>query len=121
MSTASKSPRKVAAVALETGRRTLPKYGNRYSRQDFTLPQLFACLVLRKFFGTDYRGICAILNDCPALCRQIGLKKIPHFTTLQKKERALLSDAIIRKMLGETIALYHQLDHSTALKKTHVT
>ena len=104
-------------MALETGRRTLPKYGHRFSRQDFTLPQLFACLVLRKFFQTDYRGICEILNDCPALCEQVGLKKVPHFTTLQKKERTLLRDAAIKRMLSETVALYHDLDSSSTTEK----
>src|SRR5690606_40291370 len=63
-----------------------PKYGHRFSRKDFTLPQLFACLVLRKFFKTDYRGICEYLRDMPALREQLGLSKVPHYTTLQKKE-----------------------------------
>ncbi len=68
MSTACKSPRMVAAVALAVGDRTLPRYGHRYPPQadhDFQLAQLFACLGLRKFFRTDYRGIVAILQDWP--------------------------------------------------------
>ena len=61
MSTVSKSRRKVAAVALETGRRTLPTSAHRCSRKDFSQPQWFACLVLRQFFETDDRGIVAHL------------------------------------------------------------
>ena len=29
----------------------------------FTQPQLFACLVLKTFFQTDYRGVVVFLND----------------------------------------------------------
>jgi len=73
MSTTSKSPRRVTAVALSIGKATLPRYGHKFSRHDFTLPQLFTCLVLRKFFNADYRGIVAILADWPTLQHDLGL------------------------------------------------
>ncbi len=57
---------------------------DRYSRHDFQLAQLFACLVLRKFFRTDYRGIVAILKDWPVVREKLRLNKTPRFTTLQK-------------------------------------
>jgi hypothetical protein len=38
-----------AAHALATA--CLPQYGDRFSRHDFTLPQLFACLVVREHSG----------------------------------------------------------------------
>jgi len=106
MSITSKSPRKVAAVALAVGNAQYKRYGHRFSRHDFTLAQLFACLVLRKFFRTDYRGIAEILEDWPQLCKDIGFdKKVPHFTTLQKAEKRLLTDALIKKLLTQTVAL----------------
>jgi hypothetical protein len=108
MCTASKSPRTVAAVAMAVGNRTLPQYGHRFSRHDFTLAQLFACLVLRRFFGTDYRGIIAILDDCRELRRVLGLRrKTPHFTTLQKAEQRLLSDRRIKRFLSYAVAMFH--------------
>jgi len=110
MSTVSKSPRKVAAVALENGSRTLPRYSHRFSRHDFTLPQLFACLALRKFFKTGYRDVCALLADWPTLCRDLGLEKVPHWTTLQKAERKLLRDAVIRRMISVSIDQAHAPD-----------
>lgn len=99
----------VAAVALAIGDRTLPRYGHRYSRHDFQLAQLFACLVLRKFFRTDYRGIVAILKDWPLVREKLRLTKTPHFTTLQKVERRLLTDPLIRKLLTQTVQTLH--DH----------
>ena len=32
-------------VAYDLGRRVLPEQSSKFSRKDFTLPQLFACLV----------------------------------------------------------------------------
>ncbi len=80
-----------------------------YSRHDFQLAQLFACLVLRKFFRTDYRGIVAILQDWPLVREKLRLNKTPHFTTLQKAERRLLTDPLIRKLLTQTIETFY--DH----------
>ena len=40
----SKSAVRVAREALEAGRAALPEYGSRYSRRDYTQPQLFAFL-----------------------------------------------------------------------------
>ncbi|KKM11148.1 hypothetical protein LCGC14_1721290 [marine sediment metagenome] len=62
MSTTSKSPRKVALVALDIGREALPRYSHLCSPKKFTQPQLFACLVLKEFFRTDYRGIMGMLK-----------------------------------------------------------
>ena len=72
MSTTSKSPRKVALVALDVGKQALPAYCHRFSPKVYTQPQLFACLVLKEFFKTDYRGIMGILADTPSLCKAIG-------------------------------------------------
>lgn len=109
MSRTSKSPRAVALEALATAQRALPTYSSPFSRRDFTVAQHFACLVLKSFFRTDYRGIVAILADLPDLRGVLGLKKIPHHTTLQKAHARLLSfgpanqllDATVRRALGE--------------------
>ena len=104
MSTTSKSPRKVALVALQVGTDALPAYCHRFSPKVFTQPQLLACLVLKEFYRTDYRGITAILTDTPSLCDMIGLKRVPHWTTLQKASRRLLCSASVRSLLDATVA-----------------
>lgn len=103
MSTTSKSPRKVALVALDIGKQALPEYCHRFSPKVFTQPQLFACLVLKQFFKTDYRGIAGILADTPALCQTIGLKRVPHWTTLQKASKRLLASAAVQRLLDATV------------------
>ena len=104
MSTTSKSPRKVALVAVEVGKEALPAYSHRFSPKVFTQAQLFACLVLKEFFKTDYRGITGILADTRSLCDAMALKKVPHWTTLQKASRRLLRNAPVQKLLDATVA-----------------
>lgn len=103
MSTTSKSPRKVALAALSAAQVSLPAYAHRFSPRKFTQHQLFACLVLKVFFRTDYRGIVAMLADMPGLCRIIGLATVPHFTTLQKAARRLLVSTPANRVLDATI------------------
>ena len=104
MSTTSKSPRKVALVALAVAKDALSAYSHRFSPKKFTQHQLFACLVLKEFFRTDYRGIVEILADTPNLRDTIGLKEIPHFTTIQKAGQRLLRKAPVQQVLDATVA-----------------
>ncbi len=53
------------SLAYEVGRQALPAYRSRYSRKDFTLPQLFACLALKTILKTDFRGAEVTLHDMP--------------------------------------------------------
>jgi hypothetical protein len=99
----SKSPVKIMKHAHEVGMSVLPDYSHRFSPKKFTQAQLFACLVLKVFLRTDYRGVCEILKDAPSFCEAIGLCEVPHFTTLQKSERRLLSSTRCRNLLEKTI------------------
>ena len=77
-------------VALAAGKEAFSDYSHVYSPRKFTQPQLFACLVLKEFEKKDYRGVCQLLADCSDLRQAIGLKTVPHYTTLQKAGRRLL-------------------------------
>ena len=103
MNATTKSPRKVLVVAYTMAQRALRPYAHRFSPQKFTQPQLFACLVLKEFFKADYRGITGILNDSSDLCRCIHLQVVPHFTTLQKAAKRLLSAPPVRRLLDATV------------------
>jgi len=104
MSLTSKSPRTVLLFAMDVARRALPAYAHRCSPRKFTQHQLFACLVLKAFCRTDYRGVVAMLADCPALCAAIGLKCVPHFTTLQKAAARLLLRRTANRLIDATLA-----------------
>lgn len=104
--TTSKSPRKVATEALAVGEKVFPRFAHRYAPKVYTQPQLFACLALKSFFKTDYRGISAILNDERGLRELIGLKATPHWTTLQKAAKRLLRIPWARRLLDASVARF---------------
>jgi hypothetical protein len=128
MSLTSKSPRTVALEALAAGEAALPLYSHPCSPRKYTQPQLFACLVLKAFFRTDYRGVVAILTDCADLATAVGLGCVPHFTTLQKAcERLLcfgpaddLLRATVRRHLGERPHVELAAADSTGLEARQV-
>ena len=91
----TKSPVSLAREALAVGQDALPTYASRFSRKDFTLPQLFAILVLRKFFRTDYRGIVVLLAEWSDVRRTLRLKKVPNFSTLWYAEQKLMQRGIL--------------------------
>lgn len=78
----TKSPRAVAQEALRLAQDALPPYSAARSRKDFTQHQLFAVLALKTFFQTDYRGIAQLLTDLADLRNDLGLTKVPHYSTL---------------------------------------
>ena len=99
----SKSPVTVLRTALAVARRALPAFSHPNSPKKFTQHQLFACLVLKNFLKTDYRGVAAHLRDAPSLVESIELKQVPHFTTLQKASRRLLLSAKAQRLLDATV------------------
>ena len=103
MSQTSKSPKKVVRTALRVAARVLPDYSHHMSPKKFTQAQLFACLVLKMLFKTDYRGICTYLADMPELCLAIGLKSVPHYTTLHKASQRLLTSKLVSNLLIATL------------------
>src|SRR5271155_3970286 len=108
MTKLEKSPMKVARHALALAQEHLPQYAHQYSPKTYTQPQLFVCLVLKTYFGADYRKVAAIIADFDALRTYIGLNRVPHYTTLQKASRRLLRfsqakrlfQGVVRTFLG---------------------
>jgi hypothetical protein len=86
----TKSPRAVAREALGVARDALPAYSSKFSRRDFTQHQLFALAVLKTFLKTDYRGLTQMLLDFSDLRDDLGLDKVPHYSTLCKADKRLL-------------------------------
>jgi hypothetical protein len=86
----TKSPRAVAREALRLAQESLPAYSSKFSRRDYTQHQLFALLTLKTFFKTDYRGLTELLRDFPELREDLGLRAVPHYSTLCYAARRLL-------------------------------
>jgi Transposase domain (DUF772) len=85
----TKSAVDLAREAMRVGGEALPAYASKYSRRDYTLAQLFAVLVLRRFLKTDYRGVVALLAEWSDLRRVLKLSKVPDHSTLWHVEQKL--------------------------------
>jgi transposase len=105
MSTTSKSPKRILQVSHAIGKQRLQTYWHKFSPKKFTVPQLFACLVLKEFLRLDYRKLSALLEDAPTLAAVIGLKEVPHFSTFQKAAARLLVSRRVARLLDETVDL----------------
>ena len=108
MSLTTKSPRAVVREALAVADGAFPLYSHRFSPKKFTQHQLFALLVLKTHQGQDYRGIVALLEEMPAVVGELGLKAIPHYTTLQKAANRLLGDATVQQLLTTTVERFRK-------------
>ena len=93
----TKSPVALAKEALAVAQAALPPYSSRFSKKDFTQPQLFAILALRQFFKTDYRGTVQLLHVFSELLSALKLKKIPHSSTLCYAEGRLVKKGLLRR------------------------
>jgi hypothetical protein len=94
-----KSPRKVMRVAYLLARQCLPDYSCKFSRHDFTLPQLFACLVVKEQLKRSYRGAEALLRDCDQWCKDLGMGRVPDHNTLCRAAAFLLGACRVGKLL----------------------
>ena len=91
----------VACLAMELGAAHLAAYGATRSRHDFTQRQLMACLILRAYLRTTYRGVVELLAVSTTLRQALGLgDKLPHFTTLQKFSARSQVVAIAQKLVA---------------------
>lgn len=104
----SHSPRTVLVLAWRLGTRCLPRYASKFSRHDFTLPQLFACLVLRQFYNLSYRRTAALLADVPEWCAAIELSRVPDHRTLCDAFDTLTTIASIDAMLDHLAECFEQ-------------
>lgn len=90
-------------AAYEAARQLLPDHRSKFSRKDFTLSQLFACLVLREHQKKSYRGVEALLRDCPDWLLDIGLKKTPDHNTLCRAFKKLMKRKLANSLLDLTV------------------
>ncbi|MEZ6235764.1 MAG: hypothetical protein R3B68_16395 [Phycisphaerales bacterium] len=93
----------VARLSLAAARRCVSTYGSIKSRHDFTQPQLIACLVLRAYLRTTFRGITQLLAEMPDVRAALGLERVPHYTTLQKLHAKPHVVGVIEAMLTDLL------------------
>jgi hypothetical protein len=86
----TRSPVRLAKEAMRVAQDTVPAYSSPFSPKKFTQHQLFALLVLKQFFKTDYRGVVALVTDLSDLREALGLDdEVPDHSTLWYAEQRL--------------------------------
>ena len=103
-------------VAFELASQSLPTFASRFSRHDFTLPQLFACLVLKELLGRSYREAEALLRDSPEWCHAIGMRKAPDHNTLCRAASLLLRRCGVATLL-DVMARWAALHRALGLSR----
>lgn len=91
------SPR-LAQVALEVATPVLPPFGSRFPPHRFTQPQLLAVLCRMRFEGWTYGEACVRLAEHREMGEALGLRGVPHWTTLQKFLASLPAGVLQRAM-----------------------
>lgn len=88
-------------AAYHLAKQSLPAHSHKFSRKDFTLPQLFACLVIREHQRKSYRGTEALLADSPDWLAGIGMSRAPDHNTLWRAFTHLVKPALVDSMLDQ--------------------
>lgn len=57
----------------------------------------------RRSSASTYRDVCVLVADTPDLCTAIELMAVPHWTTLHKASRRLLTNASVRRLIDDTV------------------
>src|SRR3989449_6412518 len=91
-----------ARTAWEVGRAVLPPYRTRFSKHQFTQPQLLAILCLMRYEDWTFREAEVRLGEHRELRQTLGLSSVPDFMTLYRfLER--LEGQTIDGAVGETV------------------
>src|SRR5260221_12735496 len=91
-----------ARVALEVAHRVLPSYRSRFSKHQFTQPQLLAILCLLRYEDWTFRQSESRLAEHRDLREALHLRSVPDYTTLYRFLQRLDDDTVERG-LGETV------------------
>jgi hypothetical protein len=83
-------------------------YSHKCSRHDFTLPQLFACLIVREMLKLSYRKTEALLCDSMAWLADIGMTKPPDHNTLWRAFGKLVELRRVDRMLDLLAELFNE-------------
>src|ERR1700681_5073711 len=91
-----------ARIVLQVSRPLLPRYRSRFSKHQFTQPQLLAILCLMRYEDWTFREAEVRLGEHRELRQALGLGSVPDFTTLYRFLQRL-DDQIIDRAVGETV------------------
>jgi hypothetical protein len=80
---------RVARIAYQLVRQTLPPYSHPKSPHHFTLPQLAACVLLMFYLDLSYRDMEEWLLATDKVYQELDLPRVPDLSTLQRTYKKL--------------------------------
>jgi IS5 family transposase len=75
---------KFTQVCMQLATEQVPPYSSKFSKHTFTQPQLVVLYCLKLKLGVTYRELIDWLGEMPRIQQALGLRQLPHFTTVQK-------------------------------------
>ncbi len=91
-----------ARIALQVSRAVLPRYRSRFSKHQFTQPELLAVLGRMRYEDWTFREAEVRLGEHRELRQTLGLVSVPDFATLDRFQKRL-DEEIIDQAVGETV------------------
>lgn len=83
--------------------RCIAAYSDPASPKVFTQRKLLALLVLSKYTKSTSRGVIEQLIMMPQPCEAIGLKRLAHFTTLQRFDARIDIETLVNDILAQLV------------------
>jgi Transposase DDE domain/Transposase domain (DUF772) len=93
---------KFATIALHVGQAALPAYRSKFSKHQFTQPQLLAVLCLMRYEDWTFREAEVRLAEHAELRAALGLRHAPDYTTVYRFLRRL-DEAALEQTLSAVI------------------
>ena len=82
------------------------------------------CLILRAYLKTTYRGVIEFLDTSDALKKCLGLKGLPHYSTLKyfadRSDTLAIVDAILADVVRQVTAQSGEADEEVAIDSTGI-
>jgi hypothetical protein len=91
-----------ATIALRVGQASLPTSRSKFSKHQFTQPQLLAILCLMRYEDWTFREAEVRLAEHAELRAALGLRHVPDYTTVYRSLRRL-DEAALERTLSAVI------------------
>lgn len=91
-----------AQVALPVAETILPRYRSKFSKHQFTQPQLLVILCLMRYEDWTFRETEVRLSEHSDLRQALQLDQVPDYTTLYRFMRRL-DETLLARLLQETV------------------
>lgn len=114
----------VARLSMRLAARYMQPYSHSKSPKKFTQAQLMTCLILRAYLKTTYRGVIEVLDASDKLQECLGLKSLPHYSTLKyfadRSDTLAIVDAMLAEIVGQVVKQSGEADQEVAIDATGV-